>query len=421
MPATSSLRRVPLPPPAYVYATILSTLVKLAAFPTAAHQQAWALLLQTCLGRHSLERVVRQTSAWSATHVRQLLAELLESRPVEAWEAAFNCALQALALPLLRGRRVVLVGDETHLPFWGLKRGALVAELRGGPPKNGAVRFFAYVTICALWRGRRIVLAVGRWRAGEPLADVLERLGHPLIESGMLIDTWLWDRGGATVAMLGWWQRQAQPFIVAAPRRGPKAGVDARLTALEAAFGFQVRRPLPLAESYTLHPEKGSGLKPVTVTLAVAWERVKKARTERRQRSLRRSRTGAGQVWRAVAWFTDGGDWRGRGGAVQALYRRRQSIESSYRMSHASRGRTSSRDARYRFVLFAISQLLQALWSWLGWQVRAAAGREVQRQRLRLVDLVDEWAWSGRQWLGEHLARPAPAAGGGGVVSGAGV
>jgi hypothetical protein len=412
MPAPSTVRRVPLPPPSFVHATILSTLANLVAYPTAAQQQAWALLLQTCLARASLERVVRQTCAWSATHLRELLATLLESQAVGAWEAGFNRALLAFAEPLLRGRHVVLLGDETHLPFWGRKRGELVAELRGGPPKQGAVRFFAYVTICALFRGRRVVLAVGRWRAGEPLADVLERLGRPLLESGMIIDSWLWDRGGATVAMLDWWQREGQPFIVAAPRRGAKAGVAARLTALEATWGGQRRRPLPVTESYTLHPEKGSGLQPLAVSLVVAWERVKKARTERRQRSLRRSRVQPEQVWRAVAWFTDGRDWRGRGGAVQALYRRRQSIESSYRMSHASRGRTSSRDARYRFVLFAISQLLQAVWSWLTWQVPRKAKHGRPREPLWLVDLVEEWVWCGRRWLRENLARPVPAGGG---------
>jgi len=409
MPTTSTVRGVPLPPPQYVHATILSMLTNLVACPTTTQQRAWAVLLQTCLGRASLERVVRQTATWSATCLRQWLAALLSSRPVEAWEASFNRALLALAQPLLRGRRVVLLGDETHLPYWGRRSGELVAELRGGPPKQGAVRFFAYVTICALFRGHRVVLAVGRWRAGEPLAAVLERLGRPLLESGMIIDSWLWDRGGATVAMLSWWQSKGQRYLVAAPRKGAKTGVAARLTALEATFGGQRRRPRPVAESYTLHPEKGSGQAPLTVTLVVAGERGKKARTERRQRSLRRSRVQPGQVWRAVAWFTDGGDWRGRGGAVQALYRRRQSIESSYRMSHARRGRTSSRDARYRFVLFAVSQLLQAVWSWLTWQMPRKAGKGAAREPLWLVDLVEEWAWCGRQWLGAQLVRPAPA------------
>jgi len=303
---------------------------------------------------------------------------------------------------------VTLVGDETHLPFYGEKRGELKLELRGGPPKNGAVRFFAYVTICALWRDRRVVLAVGRWRGGESLAEVVERLGRPLLEAGLNVKAWLWDRGGATVAMLSWWQAEGQPFVVAAPRKGQKAGVAARLTELEAEWGWQRRRPAAVTEAYTLHPAKGSGLAPVTVRLVVGWEPVKKARKKRRQRGLRRAAARPGQVWRAVAWFTDGGDWRGRGGAVQEAYRKRQSIESSYRMSHASRGRTTSRDARYRFLLFAVSQFLQAVWVWLEEQVTRRGARRPLRRRVCLADLVRAMAAAGAALLAAWLARLGP-------------
>ena len=423
MAQRSASRRMFLPSPPFLYSFVLGSLVDLLKHPSAEDQRACAVLLQTCLGRASLERVVRQTCARSATAVRAGVEAVLAALSPVAWEAAFNQVLQALALPLLRGRRVVLVGDETHLPFWGRKGGELADELRGGPPKQGAVRFFAYVTICALWRGRRIVVAVGRWRAQEPLAAVLDRLAPPLLASGLQIESWLWDRGGATVAMVDWWRRHEQKFIVAAPRRGPKHGVAARLNALEATWGHGRRQPPPVTESYTLQPEKSSGLAPATVCLVIAWERVKKRPGERRQRSLRRSAAQRDQVWRAVAWFTDGGDWRGCGGAVQALYRQRQSIESSYRVSHASRGRTSSRDARYRFVLFAISQLLQAVWSWLHWQASLCLNRRQHKAPLLLVDLIDEWLWCGRQWLMENLARPAPKGGqdSGWEASGAGV
>ncbi|KAB2887546.1 MAG: hypothetical protein F9K35_21100 [Burkholderiaceae bacterium] len=400
MTATSPVCPVLLPALQTSYTALLALLCQIGA---AVDQTAWAVVLQTCLGRRSLAGVARQACPLSATRLRTRVGRLLAAHATDAWEVLFNHALRALWQPRLRGQRVVLVGDETHLPFWGQKRGALVGELRGGAPKNGASRFFTYVTLCALWRGQRILLAVARWRADETLADVLTRLGQPLLAGDMTISAWVWDRGGATVAMLRWFEGQGQPFVVAAPRRGPKAGVAARLTALEALWGGQRRQPPAVAQSYTLHPEKGSGQTPITVMLVVGWERVKKGRSERRQRSLRRSRTREGQIWRAVAWFTDGHDWRGRGGAVQAFYRRRQSIESSYRMSHATRGRTSSRDARYRFVLFAVSQLLQAVWVWLARQARAAS-----QKPLLMVDLVEDWVWSGRDWLREGATRSGP-------------
>ena len=93
---------------------------------------------------------------------------------------------------------------------------------------------------------------------------------------------------------------------------------------------------------------------------------------------------------------------------MQVLYRRRQSIESSYRMSHASRGRTSSRDPRYRFVLFAVSQLLQAVWVWLEARVPRRGQAGTQRKPVYLADVVRGLAASGVEWLEEHLARPSP-------------
>lgn len=389
------------------YTWLLNLLADLAPWSASV---ARASLVQTCLGRRSLTSVARQTGCLSPTRLRTLVGRLLAGLSSEAWEEAFNAALRSLWEPLLRGRSVLVVGDETLLPFWGRPTGELVGELRGGPPKNGATRFFAYVTLCALWRGRRFPLAVGRWRADQTLAEVLERLAPPLLAAGLQVRGWLWDRGGATVALLRRWRDQGQGFIVAAPRRGDKTGVAARLTALEAVWGEHPQRPPTHSEPYTLRPEKGRGQRPLTVTLVVAWEPVKSPRDQRRQRSLRRARTQPGQRWRAVAWFTDGETWRSRGAVVQQVYRQRQSIESSYRQSHASRGRTSSRDARYRFVLFAVSLLLQALWRHL----ERPAGQGHQW----LIDQLEEWGQTGRFHLLQQRAEPPPQAargrGGGG-------
>lgn len=394
-----------LPLPRELLLDLLGWLHLLAADAPGSPQLAWTVLLSACLRRSSLEAVARQTPGGPcATAVREVVQMLLGWLPLSRWEDRFNEALRARWLPLLQGQRVTLVGDETGLPFWGRRQG-LTAELRGGAPKNGACRFFYYVTIAALWRGIRVPLGVARWRAGETLGEVFERLAGPLLESEMVVESWLWDRGAATVGMLRRWQAWEQPFVVAAPRKGPKHGVASILTRLEGEHGFTRRQPPAYRQPYTLHPEKQSGEQPVTVTLVVGWERVKRAVGERRQRSLRRSKVRPGQVWRAVAWFTDAGDWRGRGGAVQAYYRKRQSIESSYRLSHAYRGRTSSRDVRLRFLLFALSQLVQSLWSWQ----RRQLGRWVRtdRERRRVEHWrMNDYAAAVVQEAASWLARP---------------
>jgi putative transposase len=345
----------------------------------------WQVLIYSSLQRRSFEFCLRQvTSTRSASSWRLALASLLAHWPMGTWEEEFNRRLREPWLARLRGQRFQLVGDETFLPFWGRAQGPLKAEIRPSQPKGGTTSFFAYVTLCALWRDERIVLGVTRFRRGESLAAALDRLAAPLLEAGLHADCWLWDRGAANVATLAWWQQRGLPFLVAAPRRGPKHGVDAILTQLEAQHGASRHQPAAVTQPYTLQPMKSSGLAPVTVTLVVAWERVKAKPRERRQRGLRRAKAKAGQRWRAVAYFTDGRDWRGRGGAVQANYRRRQSIESSYRLLHASRARTSSRDPLYRLLLVLIAFLLQNLWV----EARRPSNRPglVRPQAWRFVD-----------------------------------
>lgn len=379
-------------------------------------QRLWMLLCQAGVERGTLQQVVRQApAAPSPTAVRKALTVLLGRFSLAEWEERLNAALRARWLPLLLGQtRLTLVGDEVALPYWGRRTGALNEEVRGGSPKQGTAWFFTYVTVCALWRGQRIVLGITRWRAHEPLAFALDRLAKPLLAAGLVADVWLYDRGAGNVAAMGWWQAQGQPFVVAAARRGEKQGVAAILNAAEAEWGWSARQPLPCGQWYTLRPEKSSGLAPLTVWLAIAWEPVSRRRQARRQRGLKRSKVKPGQRWRAVAYFTDGGDWRGRAGAVQAQYRRRQSIESSYRQSHGGRARTTSRDPRLRLILMALSLLMQNEWAWLQrGQTRAPSNgksalpigrlKDYQHALLvegleRLKEPVERW-WAGIAWL----------------------
>lgn len=371
-------------------------------------RRTWELLLQACVQRCSLEHVVRHArGAPCSTAVREALDALLLRFTVAVWEARLNTALRHRWLPLLVGQRgVTLVGDEVALPYWGRRDGELATEVRGGSPKQGTAWFFTYVTVCALWRGQRIVLGLTRWRAHEPLAAALDRVAAPLLEAGLLPAVWLYDRGAGNVGAMAWWQAHGQRFVVAAARRGRQQGVAAILERHEAQGGWAARRPQPTGLWYTLHPEKKSGLAPLTVWLAVAWEPVKGRRRERRQRGLKRSRVKAGQRWRAVAWFTDGADWRARSGAVQAQYRRRQSIESSYRQSHTCRGRTSSKDPCLRLLLVGLSMLLQNEWAWFRrGQIRGPRGHQPARRAATFKDYCQEVLQEVLDRLKEPIAR----------------
>ena len=409
MPATPNLPAVPPSEPpsaAKIARGVVVLLCGVCGADTAAVRQLWGVLVHTCVANGSFQRSIRHLDGLpSATAVRNLLQPLLGTVSIDVWEDRLNAALRARWLPFLRGRKVVLVGDETMIPYWGKVTGELPSEVRGGQAKRGTKNFFGYLTVCALWGEERVLLGVTRWRPGEPLATAMARIGEPLLEGGLAVDSWMWDRGGDQAAMFDWLWSHGQRFAVAASRRGKKAGVAAILTRLEDDWGWSERRPPCHGQWYTMVPAEGS---PVELYLVVAWEPVKVKPGERRQRSLRRAAARPGQLWRAVAWFTDGSDWRCSGTAVQKRYRRRQSIESSYRMSHGCRGRTSSRDPLYRFVLFAVSQLLQNEWRWYRWGWRSAtddprACREAEHWWF--VDFCFEVREALAKWLRRRLKR----------------
>jgi len=366
MSSTLSLPAVPPSQPlsaAQIATALVDLLCAVSGLHGAAVRQLWRVLLHTCTANGSFERTVRWSAGLpSPTAMRDALQPLLGRVPIGVWEERLNAALRARWVPFLRGKEVVLIGDETLIPYWGKLTGEMAGEVRRSRAKNGTKSFLAYVTVCALWDGERILLGVTRWGPGEPLAAALARIGEPLLNSGLVIDYWMWDRGGDQAAMYRWFWLHDQRFAVAASRRGKKEGVAAILTALEDEFGWRpCRPPQLLGEWYTMRPAEGA---PVPLYLVVTWEPVSVKPGERRQRSLRRAPARPGQLWRALAYFTDGSGWRRRGADVRERYAHRQSIESSYRMTHGCRGRTSSRDPLYRFLLFAISQLLQNEWGW---------------------------------------------------------
>lgn len=344
-------------------------------------REAWQLLLAMALANRSLAAVLVALGRPGVCRaLRARLHAFLAARSLAAWEQRLNEALAARAAPLLAGQAVTVVGDACNTLFWGEVTEALAGELRGVPAQAGTTRAFTYVTLCALWRGQRLVLGLARWPRDEPLAAPLMRLLDPWLARGLRVKVVLLDRGAAHAEVFRVLSERGLPFAVPAPRRGAKAGVAALLGGLEAQWGFQPCPPPAQALDYRLQPAVGE---PVDLCLLVGWERVRPRRGQRRQRSLRRSQVREGQRWRAVAWFTDGGDWRGRGQAVQKLYARRASIESSYRMSHRCRGRTCSRNPVLRLVLFALSLLLQNEWVWWrrGWERGPTAGAQRRRAR----------------------------------------
>jgi hypothetical protein len=345
-------------------------------------------LLQLAAQRTSFNTVLRRALlAVSSSLLGNLWRRWRHALSLDAWEQRLDAALRAPWHAVLRGEAVVVIVDEHSVPYWGKITPTNDGEVRRSLAQSGTTRFFVYATAAVLWRGIRIQVAVTRVRAGESHAAVYGRLQERVQTLGVRVLSWVMDKGfygAGVVAATG-----DQPYLIAAPRRGEKEGIAALLTQLEEQYGFRAERPPDLMREYTLTPMDTS-IAPQPTTVIVGWEPVKPAPKQRRQRTLRRSKVKEGQRWRAIAWISGGRRWTAQ--RAQRMYAPRTGFESGYRLSKGSRGRTTSRDPKWRLFLFCLSLLLQNAWIWLIIEGKRTLHRRWKRLRHHLP-FVDVCSW----------------------------
>ena len=330
----------------------------------------YAVLLAAAVQQRSVERVCQQlVDAPSANAVRYHVAEQLVYREdLDTLEAQCNALLVAHPPDDVGQRPQRVAIDLTLLPYYG--RPAMEAgELRRGAAKAGTTRFHAYATAYLVRDGRRLTLALTYVRAEDELLDVLLDLLRRVQRLGITIERLYLDREFATVAILATLQQQPFPSIVALPKRGQrlKALLQGRTSftttyTMESATAGSVTFPLWVACHYAAGragkqgPKHGIEYQPFAVVGPLP----------------------APLTVRRVA----------------REYRQRFGIESSYRLLHQVRARTTSRFPAWRLLLVSLACLLVNLWVWLkatlvlcaAWGARRAA-----RQWLDATLRLDAW------------------------------
>lgn len=360
------------------------------AAPTERTDLLATLLLQLSAQRSSFQAAARRGPHLpSPSLLGKWWRQWRQTHTLPEWEAAFTERLPAPWREALRGEPVWFVADWHSIPYWGEVPPALRSEVRRGPAQRGTTHFFVYASVAVLWRGVRIQLACTRVGAAESQAAVFERLLTQVQALGCRVLGWLLDKGFYAAGVVAALRAQELPYLIAAPRRGPKHGIAAILDQAEHDYGFQEQRPPDMRLPYTLTAMDPAVASQATEVI-VGWEPVQAPPAKRRQRTLRRSKIRPGQRWRAVAWIGGGRQWTGK--KAQRVYPRRTSVESGYRQSEWSRGRTSSRDPAWRFCLFAMSLLLQNGWVWLLIQGQRTRQRWWKRCRDRLP-FIDFCGW----------------------------
>jgi putative transposase len=276
-------------------------------------------------------------------------------------------------LPKSLTRRPRTMAVDLHLrPYYGAK------DTRGiyrGQRHAGTRLSFAYATLLVLRRGQTFTVGLVPVVNGVEQTELLRRLLEQAEAAGLRVRRLLLDRGFYAATTLGWLQQRGLPFVVPMIRRGKAGRTKAACTGTERFF-CRGRRGW---DRYTwkARPRRGGRKQPaLAVTVAVCMVPASQAGGRRRR--------GRPQVYVC--------DKKGPAPAqVAGWYRSRFGIETNYRQLGQGLACSCSKDPVYRLLLVAIALVLRNLWVWLHWcclSVRQGGRRRLQRERLRLAELL---------------------------------
>jgi len=297
------------------------------------------VLLGIAVNRSTLEAVCTDwATASDPETVRRYLNEQLCVEDLPELEQRLNAALRA-EIPRRVWRQARDVAIDFHdRPYYGKQPQDEGLWVRG-KARDGTTRFYRIATAYVMLNGLRVTLALRFVLPEMTVVSLLADLLTSLKKQGFQIACLFLDKGFASIAVMDYLTRRAQPALIACPIRGKTGGTRALC---------QGRR------SYrTTHPFV-SGDQTFTASVAVCRSFTTAKRTKRlKQRA----------VW--LLYILIELDLSPR--QARRWYRKRFGIESSYRCAGQVRGWTTSPNPAYRFVLITVSFVLLNVWVHLRW------------------------------------------------------
>ena len=265
-------------------------------------------------------------------------------------------ANQALAecIPDSMMRTGIEIAIDFHdEPFYG-KQAETRAVTCSGQAKKGSTHFVRLATAYVIWRQVRLTLAVHYVLPDEEALEILKILLLRLQKLGFSAKVLYLDKGFAATPIVEYLKEKAkQPAIIANPIRGKTGGTKALChgrSSYTTAYSFTNGTISTIAMKASLVPDK----------------------TDKKRRK-----------WLAfivilLDWSVD---------KVFEEYRRRFSIECSYRILRRLRATTTSRNPALRFFLLSLGLILTNVWVFLRWEfarLQSTGPRRVNEPLFRL-------------------------------------
>ena len=269
---------------------------------------------------------------------RRYLNEQLCVEDLPELEQRLNAALRAEIPPRVwRQAREVAI-DFHDRPYYGKQPQAKGLWVRG-KARDGTTRFYRIATAYVMLKGLRVTLALRFVLPEMEVVSLLDDLLKSLKKQGFQIACLFLDKGFASIAVMEYLTRRAQPALIACPIRGKTGGTRALC---------QGRRSYRTTHTFV------SGDQTFTAHMVVCRSFTTAKRTKRLKHRA---------VW--LLYILIELDLSPR--QARRWYRKRFGIESSYRCAGQVRGWTTSPNPVYRFLLITLSFVLLNVWVHLRW------------------------------------------------------
>jgi hypothetical protein len=293
------------------------------------------ILVRTASRGESIEQTVRALDGTPSSNGIRYHLEKLDD--MKSLEQQLNAALQSRIPPKLRNGRHRLAIDLHLIPYYGKPTDIEANYVYRSQAKAGTTRFFAYATVYAICRNKRVTLGIHAVPCTETLVATLTYLLAIIDPLRMSIKLLCLDRGFYSVPIIRWLKALNLPFLMPAVIRGQTGGTRALLTGRKS-----------YATDYTINsPKYGS----ITCQMRVVCGYHKGFKGQHGIRYL------VYVVHRVKIALNQ----------LHHYYRQRFGIETSYRLKNHCRIRTTTKNPVSRLLFVALAFVLVNLWVYLLW------------------------------------------------------
>jgi hypothetical protein len=293
------------------------------------------ILVRTASQGESIEQTVRALDGTPSSNGIRYHLEKLDD--MKSLEQQLNAALQSRIPPKLRNGRHRLAIDLHLIPYYGKPTDIEANYVYRSQAKAGTTRFFAYATVYAICRNKRVTIAIHAVPCTETLVATLTYLLAIIEPLRMSIKLLCLDRGFYSVPIIRWLKALNLPFLMPAVIRGKTGGTRALLTGRKS-----------YATDYTINsPKYGS----ITCQMRVVCGYHKGFKGQHGIRYLIYA------VHRVKISLNQ----------LHHYYRQRFGIETSYRLKNHCRIRTTTKNPVLRLLFVALAFILVNLWVYLLW------------------------------------------------------